>query len=422
MHVGLSMMWRLLRRFRRDQRGSYLVVTGLAMPVLVGTAALGTEGGLWYVRHRAIQNAADSAAISAATAYYVQGNTTGLATQGQAVAAGYGYVNGASGVTVTVNQPPTSGPHATTPKAVEVIIHASQTRLLSTLWSADPLTIAARAVAVGNGGKGCVIALDPTAGGAITTQGTANVTLNGCALYDNSSSTSALTVGGSGTISAQSVSVVGGISGANSITTTDGIASGQSPIADPYADTNYPSFSGCRENNYTAKNTVTLDPGVYCGGLGLNAGANVTLNAGIYYMDRGSLTVNGGATLSGTGVTIVFTSSNGHNYATATINGGANVNLTAPTTGPTAGIVMFGDRGMPADTPIKLNGGSSEVLQGAVYIPKGAVSFAGGAAANNGCLQMVANTITFTGNANFAVNCDASGTKAIGSALARLVE
>jgi len=411
-----------LRRFRRDQSGSYLVVAGLAMPVLVGTAALGTEGGLWYVRHRAIQNAADSAAISAATAYYVQGNATGLATQGQAVAAGYGYVDGTSGVVVAVNRPPASGPHVATPRAVEVVIQVPQARLLSTLWSADPLTIAARAVAVGNGGKGCVISLDATAGGATSVQGTAQVVLNGCAMYDNSSSTSALTVGGSGTISAQSVSVVGGISGQSSITTTDGISTGQSPIADPYADANYPSYSGCKENNYTAKTTVTLDPGVYCGGLSLNAGANVTLNAGIYYMDRGDLSVNGGSTLTGTGVTIVFTSSNGHNYATATINGGATVNLTAPTTGPTAGIVLFGDRGMPVGTSFKLNGGSSEVFKGAIYMAKGAVTFAGGADANNGCLQMVANTITFVGNANFAVNCEASGTKAIGSALARLVE
>jgi Flp pilus assembly protein TadG len=422
MHVDLSLLWRCLRAFRRDQRGSYLVVTGLAMPVLVGTAALGTEGGMWYVRHRAIQNAADSAAISAATAYYVQGNTNGLTAQGQAVAAGYGYVNGADGVTVAVNQPPSSGPHVATPKAVEVIVQAPQTRLLSTLWSAAPLTITARAVAVGNGGKGCVISLDATAGGAIGVQGTAGVTLNGCAMYDNSSNSSALTVGGSGTINAQAVNVVGGITGQSSITTTDGIATGQSPIADPYADANYPSFSGCKENNYTAKTTLTLDPGVYCGGLSLNAGAVVTLNAGTYYMDKGDLTVNGGATLNGTGVTIVFTSSNGHNYGAATINGGANINLTAPTTGPTAGIVLFGDRGMPVGTSFKLNGGSSEVFQGAIYIPKGAVSFAGGANANNGCLQMVADTITFVGNANFAVNCNGAGTKAIGSALARLVE
>jgi hypothetical protein len=132
--------------------------------------------------------------------------------------------------------------------------------------------------------------------------------------------------------------------------------------------------------------------------------------------------VNGGATVNGTGVTLVFTSSNGHNYASATINGGANVNLSAPTSGPTAGIVLFGDRNMTVDTPFKLNGGSTELFEGAIYLPKGDVSFAGGAASTNGCLQLIANKATFVGNANFAINCEGKGTRAIASALAKLTE
>jgi hypothetical protein len=167
---------------------------------------------------------------------------------------------------------------------------------------------------------------------------------------------------------------------------------------------------------------VTINPGVYCGGISLNAGANVTLNPGIYYLDQGSLSVNGGATLTGIGVTLVFTSSSGHNYAGATINGGAHINLVAPTTGPTAGIVIFGDRNMTAGTTFKLNGGSSEVFGGAIYVPRGNVTFSGGAASTNGCLQLIADTITFVGNANFAINCVGSGTKAIGSAVAKLTE
>jgi hypothetical protein len=71
------------------------------------------------------------------------------------------------------------------------------------------------------------------------------------------------------------------------------------------------------------------------------------LDPGIYYLDQGSFTVNGGATITGTGVTLVFTSSTGSNYATANINGGATVSLTAPTSGPLAGIAFYGDPNMP---------------------------------------------------------------------------
>jgi hypothetical protein len=303
-----------------------------------------------------------------------------------------------------------------------VRISQSQPRLFSSLWRSDAIEISARAVAIGRGGKGCVISLNPTAGGATTIQGTAQVALDGCALYDNSTSTSALTVGGSGTLSADSVNVAGGISGESSISAAGGIWTGQTPVLDPYADIPLPAFSNCNEQNFNAKTAVTINPGVYCGGMQLNAGAVVTLNPGIYVLTQGSLAVHGGATLTGNGVTLVFTSNNGRNYANATINGGAIVNLTAPNSGPTAGIAIYGDRSMPVGTPFRLNGGSSEVFHGAIYVPAGAVTFSGGADASNGCLQLIADTITFVGNSNFAVNCAGSGTKPIGSALAKLAE
>jgi hypothetical protein len=329
---------------------------------------------------------------------------------------------GTNGATVTVNQPPTSGPNVATPRAVEVIISQPQPLLFSAIWSSQPVTISARAVAKGNGGKGCVLALDPSAGGSATVQGTAQVNLHGCGLLDNSNHGAAVTVGGSGAISAQSVSVVGGISGTAAISATDGMLTGQPPTPDPYATATFPSFSGCKENNKKVQSAETLDPGVYCNGLTVNAGATATLNPGIYYIDRGDLTVNGGATLTGTGVTIVFTSSNGHNYAGATINGGANINLTAPTAGPTAGMVIFGDQSMTVGTRFRFEGGSSQVFGGAVYLPAGDVKFAGGAGSSVGCTQLIGNTITFVGNADLSLNCSGTGTKPMGSALATLLE
>ncbi len=408
--------------FIRDQSGAYLVAAALAMPVLTGIVGLGTEVGLWYYKHRTAQSAADSSALTAATALYRDGSSSDLTLQANSVAASYGLAAGTNGATVTVNQPPKSGPNVATPRAVEVIISQPQAPLFSAMWSSQPLTISARAVAKGTGGKGCVLALDPTAGGSATVQGTAQVTLDGCSLLDNSNHASAVTAGGSGSISAQSVSVVGGISGAAAITTTDGMLTGQQPTPDPYATTDFPSFSGCSHNNFKANDSVTISPGVYCNGISINAGASVTLTPGIYYIDRGDLSVNGGASMTGTGVTLVFTSSNGHNYAGATINGGATINLTTPTSGPTAGIVIFGDRSMTVGTPFKFEGGSSQIFGGAVYVPAGAVKFAGGANSSTGCTQLIGNTVTFVGNANFSLNCNGMGTQPVASALAKLIE
>jgi putative Flp pilus-assembly TadE/G-like protein len=400
----------LFLRFRRDRSGNILMIIALLLPVVVGCVGLGLDVGLWLYKHQTMQSAADSAAISAVT-----GNASNMTTEAKAVTATYGFTDGSDGVVVTVNQPPITGNYTGTPGAVQVIITRPQERYFSALFSHSKFPISARAVALADGV--CVLALNRTVSGAATAQGSTNLNLINCSLYDDSKDGSALTVGGSAHISALSIGVVGGISGGSNITAAQGIRTGISPVADPYASAVLPSFSGCDQKNFTAKTVVTINPGVYCGGMKVNAGAVVTLNPGIYFLDQGSLSVAGGATMIGNGVTLVFTSSTGNNWATATINGGAVMNLTAPASGPTAGIVFFGDRRMPAGTAFKFEGGASQVLTGAIYVSKGAVTFSGGSATSAvGCTQLVADTITFAGNSNFALNCQGVGTKPFGAA------
>ncbi len=415
----------LLLRFRRDQSGNYLIIAGLMMPALVGIVGLGTDYGLWTYTHQAMQSAADSAAVSAATAYN-NVNTSNIAMQANAVTGSYGFVNGTNGVVVTVNRPPQSGNYTASAGAVEVIVQQPQTPIFSALLKPGEFTITARSVARGRDGKGCVLSLSGAASGATTGQGSTTVDLKNCSLYDNSANASALTVGGSARVSARSVSVVGGISGQAGISTTQGVKTGAPPARDPYADVQNPTPSGtvrhdCDGGPGCPNGTATLDPGIYKNGMKIAAGANIKLNPGTYYL-QGDLDVAGGATLTGDGVTLVFTSSNGTKYASATINGNANINLTAPTSGPTAGIVMFGDRNMPVGTSFKFNGGATQSFRGAIYIPKGSVNFAGGANTSTGCTQLVADTITFSGNSNFAINCTGAGTKPLGSSTVALVE
>ncbi|HJT42487.1 MAG TPA: pilus assembly protein TadG-related protein [Rhizomicrobium sp.] len=418
----LSGARQLTLAFLRDRSGNYAIIAALASPLLIGAAGLATEGGLWYNTNQTLQGAADSAALSAATKYGLN-RYADLDTQAKGVVATYGYTVGTASTTVTVNRPASSGSYSGNTKSVEVIVTTQHNRLLSSIYASAPVTITARSVALpGSDGKGCVLALNASASGAVTSQGTSNVTLNGCSLYDNSSSSSGLTNGGSATISAYSVNVVGDISGGAGITTTDGVNKGVSPADDPYASINPPSFAGCTDNNLVVKTTKTINPGVYCNGIQLNAGADLTLNPGTYYIDRGDLKVNGGATIRGNGVTIVFTSSTGSNYGTATINGGATVAITAPTTGPLAGIAMFGDRSMPTGSTFKFNGGAGQILGGAVYLPKGHVEYAGGAATSLNCTQLIGDTIKFTGNSDLAINCSSFGTQPIGTSPASLVE
>src|SRR6478735_2335627 len=170
----------LFRRFADDQSGSYIIISALLMPVLVGTAGLGTEAGLWYYKHKNMQSAADSGAVSAATA------GSNLTAEANAITASYGYANGVSNVTVAVNRPPKTGNYASNPQAIEVVVSQPQQRLLTALFGSQPVPITARAVALPNAGTGCVLALNSSASPAVKVSGSGSLNLMNCNLYSNS--------------------------------------------------------------------------------------------------------------------------------------------------------------------------------------------------------------------------------------------
>jgi Flp pilus assembly protein TadG len=422
---------KLINRFRRDQSGSfYLTISALSMTALMGVAGLGTDAVSWYNTQTAMQSAADSGALSAATAYssgnasnpsYNSGDPDNLLRQANAVTSTYGFVNGANGTVVTVNHPPKSGPNATKQNAVEVIIQQPSTRWFSKLVNASQFNISARSVALGQGGPACVLALN----GAITTQGSASVGLNGCGLFSDSASSSAVNVSGNGSLTASAVGAVGGVTGTSGITATQGISSGDAPLPDPYLGA-FSSLTGaknCTKDN-NKSSTYSLNPDTYCG-LKITAGNIVTLNAGIYYFTD-DISVEGNATLkSNGGVTLVFLKKqSGKDYATATFASNSTIDLIAPTSGLTAGMlmVMVADPNLATTSSFSFEGGANQALNGGIYLPLGDVKYAGGSGSTLGCNQLIANSITFTGNANFALSCANSGVKPVSFAATRIAE
>jgi Flp pilus assembly protein TadG len=411
----------LLERFARDESGSYVIISALLMPVLVGTAGLGTEVGWWYYKHKNMQSAADSGAVSAATAASAGGDPT---SEANAVTANYGYANGTGNVTVTVNQPPKTGNNVSNSQAIEVIVSQPQQRLLSALFGSDSVLITARSVALPNSGTGCVLALNSSASPAVNVSGGNQLNLIKCNLYSNSSASPSLNVAGSASVAANQVGVVGDVSGASSITATNGVKTHIAAVADPYANVSPPAKPSCTNAKITVNangKTNSLDPGCYAGSITVNAGAVLNLNPGIYYLDGANLSVAGNATITGSGVTLVFTGS-GSNWGTASIGSNATIDLTAPTSGPTKGIVMYGDRNMPAGTAFNLTGGSTQNFGGAIYLPKANLSFSGGNGTSTSCTKIIADTLTFSGTSNLQVNCTALSTATIGSQTAQLIE
>jgi hypothetical protein len=131
----------------------------------------------------------------------------------------------------------------------------------------------------------------------------------------------------------------------------------------------------------TTAGTQTLQPGTYSS-ITIGNNSTVTLNPGIYYIDgSGGVSFNGTATVQGTGVMFYFT-----NGATINAIGGgnqvSNIQLSAPTTGSYAGILMYQD---PADTNTgsgttkgpTLGGDDNSFFKGALYFPEDQLTFFG---------------------------------------------
>ena len=164
-------------------------------------------------------------------------------------------------------------------------------------------------------------------------------------------------------------------------------------------------------NSKPANNT--LSPGVYCGGLtiGNTNGTAFTMSPGTYIMAGGGLVFNSQAVVKGTDVTVYNTSSAGwgcsssYNYKPVTISGQVTATLSAPTSGAFNGILFFGNRNgcsTKGSCVDQINGGSTAVLNGALYFASDEIEITGSNA--SGFMMLVADKIYINGNSTFGNN------------------
>ena len=235
------------RCFVRDNNGAAALIFALAFPVMMGFAGLAIEVGSWFLSQRAMQGAADAAAVSAATAWSVdpaysptaQCPTNVCINEALSVAGMNGWTTG-NGITVKVYSPPVSGQYVGNLSAVQVSITRTGTNwfsaFLPTSYTAP--TLGANSVALAQPGIDCMLSLNATAGVLFTLGGT---NMPNCSIGDNSTTGVALALLAAGSVKAYSATVVGGISqlalGGFEWTKTpiSGPAPPGPPTPDPYA-------------------------------------------------------------------------------------------------------------------------------------------------------------------------------------------
>jgi Flp pilus assembly protein TadG len=465
------------RKFCRAEQGAVAIIAAIALVPMVGLIALAADYGSAIYKKQMMQTAADQAAYSAATALSTSG--TAMTLEGLAVAGANGFANGSNGVAVAVNNPPTSGPYASNSSAVQVVITQPVTlSFVSAICSviggcSGSLTLSASSVvaASGAGGAGCILQLGATPSPGV--QVLAGVTLTGCGMAVDSttagskSTTGALVFSGAPKVNldqGQSISVAGGVGWNNNLSCAavispstncpGAVKTSQGAAADPYNPNNdngvnavnppywagYPNtppvcslgtnmtYLHSNINNNAAQ---VINPGVWCNGVHFTSDAVISLKPGTYYVYGGAFVVDGDVTMTGTGVTIVLTgkSTDGYTptYANFHLTAGAKVNLIAPTTGTTAGIVFFEDRNAPSTPNTNpystnclsvgcsvLDGGSAISITGAIYLPTRQINFMAGVNfVSTACTQVIANSVIFSGGIKFQNNCSGTGTKTI---------
>jgi Flp pilus assembly protein TadG len=385
-------------KLRRNERGSIIILSTFMLPILLAFIGLAVDGGLLFEIKRQMQTSADSAAVAGAAAKRSGADADDITEAARTDAALNGFQHAAAEVTVTVNNPPTSGPYNGTDGYVEVVINKVMPtyfiRVLSMMLPGDftTATVAARAVA-GLEGQNCIYALNPTANAGLKLAGTPNLNAPDCSVYVGSNSGSAMHLEGQASINVAAINIVGEYNcqgqSCGNITPEPNTGSASEP--DPLASLPVPSPSGpCLPSPGSGGGPAVLSPGRYCNGINIEGIPSATFSPGVYYVENG-FRITSTPVVSGNGV--VFYIATGQ----LRIDGGANVNFTAPTSGTYKGIIFFQARNNTSE--VILTGGSAMQLNGAIYAFGAALDYSGGNCTGSPPKTMlVTDTIEFVGH------------------------
>jgi hypothetical protein len=328
----------------------------------MGFSGMAVDVGYWEYFGHVQQNATDAAAVGGAQqlAYTSCPNST-VAQQGATTDATENGFTAGGNETITIENPPSSGPYQGNNCAVSVKITtqgvpAFFSRLFGFSQGAGETTQAVAAVTYDN--PGCMYLLSQTA----------TLNLNGdvilspkCAIYANSSTVETL----ASVIDVKSFGYAHAIQ-ENLLSLFLGASPKQMlPVADPcpeitncaYLAGNPPAQSGCQSFVNTSLLPVTVNPGCYSdfeNDIGI-----VTMNPGLYVFTG---PVNNTGVLTGDGVTMYVTPSGGP----VGLNGSV-VLISPPTSGNYAGVLLYQD---PSNSnTVAFNASVQLSIAGLIYAP-----------------------------------------------------
>jgi Flp pilus assembly protein TadG len=406
---------RCVRHFLRSRRGNVSALIAILILPLAALIGMATEGGGWFLITRAMQNAADSAVIAAATNGGNATSGTDYVNEGKAIASSYGFDNGVSHATVAVAAP------ALYPSVTSCV---SSNCYRVNITKTVPLYLMELIGYKGNTTVGSVGAQQLSAV-ALATLKTVNAPFcltalgSGNAIRANGvpASTIACNVQSNGDTNCNGHSLTSGWS--DSVGTSNDCGTKQHTrtptTADPYANLapNIPP-NPCGSYNFEpghnphdpplpASNqwsTSSLPTNPICGDFQLTADISLS-GTGTIVIENGNLDLNG-HTLQTTGtggLTIILTGTSSNSYSHQ-ITGGGTLNISTPTSGTWSGMAIYQDPIVAPQTWTYSGNSPKWDISGIVYLPNTDLTASGGVlAATNGhsCFTLVVKTILING-------------------------
>jgi Flp pilus assembly protein TadG len=426
MRSALIRVARGLTQLKMSERANVATMAALLAPVLVGGLGLGAETANWYLTTRAMQNAADEAAVAAAS----NGGQT-YASEALAVSGNYGFLDGTNNVTVTAIDNVTCPAGGNT--CYKVTVTAKVPLYLAQIIGftgnttingnrAEQLSATAIATQGTTPRSYCLLALN-SIGSSIIGNGVPNTNFAGCNTMSNSSAVcnghdmgadfgdAHIDDNGCGVIQESNVPAVPDPYAGYAKNIPPNPCGGNNP-QEPQkkSDPPLPSSNQWGTDQSLSGNVIV------CGDLQLTS--DVTINApngATLVIENGQLDTNGHTirTANGSTLTVVFSGDNGSYTHGPT--GGGTLDIQAPTSGPWSGIAMYQDPSLTTGVDQYAAGNQpSWDITGLVYMPHANVTFKGAVnKSSNGasCFAMVVGDITVDGTGAILAHggCDAAG-------------
>ncbi len=438
------------KRYFRSDRGNMTMIASIAAIPVIAAAGMAVDYARISRVKDKMQLIVDGAALAAVGAKNISGTSAQKSAKRVEIASRY-LANGLSSLTdVDVVGAPTinmSGANISISATAKV--KGSFMNVLNALNTSAEIGNGGAGSAAGSGGKSygitvraeasyksgtsylCMLVLNNSAAQSLEIQGTADLVAPGCVVWVNSSSTSGLYMNGNASLLAQQICVFGGYGGSSTNynpympkTGTTDCPRYNDPLRTQFLTdygTTYAAAKAsggtvnctdgtttfkCRYNGRSvggsgrvsysqltysgSASNVTLQPGIYDGGIQVKAGATVRLAAGTYFIQNGKFEIQNATVMNADtgGVTIVLTEpSAGTRVTNSTqtrldVQAQATLQIKAPSSGPFAGIAVAQHPDSITSTSKTLAntviGGGTKSITGIVYYPTNILYVTGG--------------------------------------------